>query len=99
MLCEGTGTNVFVVVDGRLVTPTLGSGCLAGVTRALLLDVLPEAEEADVPLGALDEASEAFLVSTAREVQPISHVDGRALPSCPGPLTRAARAAWVARYG
>ncbi len=98
-LCEGTGSNVFVAVDGRLVTPTLASGCLAGVTRALLLDLLPDAVEADVPLSALADATEAFLVSTAREVQPISHVDGRALPGCPGPLTAAARAAWVERYG
>ena len=37
-LCEGTGTNVFYVVDGELRTPTLASGCLAGVTRALVLE-------------------------------------------------------------
>jgi branched-chain amino acid aminotransferase len=98
-LCEGTGTNVFVVVDGQLVTPTLASGCLAGVTRALLLDLLPDAVEEDVPLEALAAAPEAFLVSTAREVQPISHVDGEPLAECPGPHTRRARAAWVERYG
>lgn len=39
-LCEGTGTNVFVAVDGRLVTPPLAAGCLAGVTRELVLEVL-----------------------------------------------------------
>ena len=37
-LCEGTGSNVFYVVDGELRTPTLASGCLAGVTRALVLE-------------------------------------------------------------
>ena len=37
-LCEGTGTNVFYVVDGELRTPTLASGCLAGVTRRLVLE-------------------------------------------------------------
>ena len=37
-LCEGTGSNVFYVVDGELRTPTLESGCLAGVTRALVLE-------------------------------------------------------------
>ena len=37
-LCEGTGTNVFYVVDGELRTPSLESGCLAGVTRALVLE-------------------------------------------------------------
>ena len=50
-LCEGTGTNVFVVVDGRLVTPPLSSGCLAGVTRDLVLE-LTEAIEADLPMDA-----------------------------------------------
>src|SRR5207253_4095293 len=38
-LCEGTGTNVFVAHDGRLLTPPLPSGCLAGVTRQLLLEL------------------------------------------------------------
>ena len=37
-LCEGTGSNVFYVVDGGLRTPTLASGCLAGITRELLLE-------------------------------------------------------------
>src|SRR5690606_36162816 len=37
-LCEGTGSNIFVVVDGRLLTPPLSSGCLAGITRALVLE-------------------------------------------------------------
>lgn len=93
-LCEGTGTNVFLAVDGRMVTPPLSSGCLAGVTRALLVE-LGVAEEVDVPLAALSEAEEAFLSSTTREVQPIHAVDGRALPSCPGPLTTAAAAAFT----
>lgn len=94
-LCEGTGTNVFVSVGGRMVTPPLSAGCLAGVTRALLLE-LGVAEEADVPLAALAEAGEAFLSSTTREVQPIHAVDGRLLATCPGPLTTAAAAAFHA---
>ena len=94
-LCEGTGTNVFLSRDGRLVTPPLSAGCLAGVTRALLLE-LGVAVEMDIPLGALAEAGEAFLASTTREVQPIHAVDGRNLASCPGPLTQAAAAAFTA---
>ena len=78
-LCEGTGTNVFVAVGGRLVTPPLSSGCLAGVTRDLLLELLDVVEE-DVPLSALAAADEAFLSSSTREVQPISAVDGHPLP-------------------
>ena len=94
-LCEGTGSNVFLVVDGRLVTPTLMSGCLAGVTRQLLIEQVG-AEEWDVPLAGLAEAEEAFLSSSTREVQPISTVDGNPLLACPGPRTRAAAAAFRA---
>ena len=39
---------------------------------------------------------EAFLTSSTRDVQPIAHIDGRALPSCPGPLTKAAADAFAA---
>lgn len=92
-LCEGTGSNVFVGINGRLVTPPLASGCLAGVTRALVLEATRAVEE-DLPLSALADADEAFLTSTTREVQPIATVDGRALPLAPGPLTEAAAAAY-----
>ncbi|MEO3803657.1 aminotransferase class IV [Nonomuraea sp. B1E8] len=85
-LCEGTGSNVFVVRDGRLLTPTLESGCLAGVTRALVLEWCG-AEEADIPLAALYDAEEAFLTSTTRDVQPIRRVDDTELPVAPGPIT------------
>jgi branched-chain amino acid aminotransferase len=77
-LCEGTGSNVFVVLDGRLVTPPLASGCLAGVTRELLLE-LGHGAELDVPLHRAGEITEAFLTSTTREVQPVGNLDGRAL--------------------
>jgi branched-chain amino acid aminotransferase len=94
-LCEGTGTNVFVAVGGRLVTPPLSAGCLAGVTRQLLLELV-DADERDLPLSALGEADEAFLTSSTRDVQPVAAVDGRPLPACPGPLTRAAAEAFAA---
>ncbi|MDQ2677151.1 MAG: aminotransferase class IV [Actinomycetota bacterium] len=107
-LCEGTGSNIFVVVDGELITPTLASGCLAGVTRALLLEALatdaPElrVSERDEPLEVLHRVDEAFLVSTGRHVQPISQLLGdgfdRPLPECPGPVTLAARRVWQAAY-
>lgn len=88
-LCEGTGTNVFVGVGGRLVTPPLASGCLAGVTRDLLLEMGVAGEE-DLPVSALAEADEAFLTSSTRDVQAIATVDGTALPATPGPLTKTA---------
>ncbi|MGH9064920.1 MAG: aminotransferase class IV [Acidimicrobiales bacterium] len=100
-LCEGTGSNVFVAARGRLVTPSLASGCLAGVTRALLIEALRDAgavvAEEDVPVSALarGEVPEAFLTSTTRGVQPVSTVDGRALAACPGPLTTDAAEAYA----
>ncbi|MEO7837517.1 MAG: aminodeoxychorismate lyase [Acidimicrobiales bacterium] len=94
-VCEGTGSNVFVAVDGRLVTPPLSAGCLAGVTRALLLES-GAGVEADITVADLERATEAFLASTTREVQAIGAVDGRHLPSAPGPLTEAAATSFAA---
>ena len=94
-LCEGTGTNVFLVLEGQLVTPPLSSGCLAGVTRDLALEITDAAEET-VPLSALAEASEGFLTSTTRNVHPISAVDGVPLPECPGPAATRSQQAFAA---
>jgi branched-chain amino acid aminotransferase len=90
-LCEGTGTNVFVVIDNRLVTPPLSAGCLAGVTRELLLEIDPTIEEVDVPMAAFATVEEAFLTSSTRDVQPIASIDGRRLSRCGGDLTLEAR--------
>ncbi|MGH9213186.1 MAG: aminotransferase class IV [Acidimicrobiales bacterium] len=92
-LCEGTGTNVFVVIGGRLITPPLLAGCLAGVTRALVLEVLEEADEEHLPLDALADAEEVLLTSSTRDVQPLRTLDGRALPGADGPVAKQARAA------
>lgn len=95
-LCEGTGSNVFYVLDGELRTPTLASGCLAGVTRALLLEWFG-ARETDEPLETVrGGASEAFLASTTRDVQAIARWDDRTLPG-PGPVTSEVAAAWRSR--
>jgi branched-chain amino acid aminotransferase len=94
-LCEGTGTNVFYVVEGELRTPTLASGCLAGVTRALVLEWFG-ATEVDEPMEVAAGADEIFLVSTTRDVQGVHRWDDRELPA-PGPVTRAAAAAWRER--
>lgn len=92
-LCEGTGTNVFVHVRGQLLTPSLLSGCLAGVTRALVLELLDEADEDNLPMAVLDEADEVLLTSSTRDVQPLRALDGRPLPGADGPVARRAVAA------
>jgi branched-chain amino acid aminotransferase len=95
-LCEGTGSNVFYVVDDELRTPTLAAGCLAGVTRALVIEWCG-AREVDEPLTDVRaRASEAFLVSTTRDVQAVARWDDRDLPS-PGPVTKECAETWIAR--
>ena len=84
-LCEGTGSNVFVVLGGDLYTPPLSAGCLAGVTRALVLEWCG-GQEKDLPMSVLDEAEEVFLTSTTRDVQAVHAADGRAWRT-PGPVT------------
>ncbi|MGG2463518.1 aminotransferase class IV [Streptomyces sp. RGM 3693] len=85
-LCEGTGSNVFVVLDGELHTPPLASGCLAGITRALTV-AWAGAKETDLPLDVLESAEEIFLTSTLRDVQAVTRIDGRQLADGPGPVT------------
>ena len=94
-LCEGTGSNVFLVVAGRLCTPPLSSGCLAGITRELVLELV-EVDEITLPVEALADADEAFLTSSTRDVQAIDRVDGRELGAAPGPVTSAAAEAFAA---
>lgn len=93
-LCEGTGSNVFYVVGGELRTPTLASGCLAGVTRALVLD-WSGAREVDEPIEVAEGAEEVFLVSTTRDVQAVTRWGVRELEV--GPITRQAAKTWLRR--
>ena len=95
-LCEGTGSNVFYVVDGQLRTPSLASGCLAGVTRALVLEWCGGVEVDEPIREVAEQMSEAFLVSTLRDVQAIRRWDERELPS-PGPVTAECAHTWAQR--
>jgi branched-chain amino acid aminotransferase len=96
-LSEGTGSNVFVAVQGALHTPSLATACLAGVTRALVIEAIGNVvERDDLHVNELRHAEEAFLTSATRGVQPIAVVDGAVLAAAPGPLTKAAAAAYAA---
>ncbi|MEV5801321.1 aminotransferase class IV [Streptomyces collinus] len=85
-LCEGTGSNVFVVLDGEIHTPPVSSGCLPGITRALTVE-WTGARETDLPLDVLERAEEVFLTSTLRDVQAVHRIDTAELPAAPGPVT------------
>ncbi|MFE2169601.1 aminotransferase class IV [Streptomyces sp. NPDC059447] len=97
-LCEGTGSNVFVVLDGQLHTPPLASGCLAGITRGLVVE-WSGAKETDLPVEVLDQAEEVFLTSSLRDVQAVVRIDARELGTAPGPVTAEAMRIFDAKAG
>jgi 4-amino-4-deoxychorismate lyase len=84
VLLEGPVSNLWWRHGTTLVTPALGLGILAGVTRAVLLELAPqlgyELEEGTFALSHLAAADEAFTSSSVREVLPVSAVDETAIP-------------------
>ena len=77
-VCEGTGSNVFVVADGRITTPPLTGGCLAGITRALVIEWCADAgihiEQRATAMTDLAGAQEIFITSSTRDVHPVEAV-------------------------
>ena len=94
MLCEATGSNVFCVFGDQIITPPLSSGCLAGVTRDLVLEVTDAVEE-DIAMRVFAAADRVFLTSTGRDVQAVHRIDGATLRA-PGRVTQDAAAAFAA---
>jgi len=92
-LAEGAISNVFLVRDGRLLTPPVEEGLLPGITRAAVLEL---AAEADVPaeqraltVHDLLDADEVFLTNSIMEVMPVARVEAREIgQGRPGPVTR-----------
>jgi branched-chain amino acid aminotransferase len=89
-LAEGTTDNAFLVRDGVLLTPPASDGALEGITRQAVLGIAGSlgipAREASLGTYDLRTADEAFLVGTAAELVAIRSIDGRPVPSCPGPV-------------
>ena len=75
---EGTGSNIFIVSDGSLVTPSLESGLLQGITRNLVIEWARlagyEVIEREIAKSELLNASEIFLTSSTRDVHPIVRI-------------------------
>ena len=76
---EGSGENIFVVRDGRILTPPVGSSALPGITRDSILTLAHDHSipvvEAPIPRELLYIADEIFFTGTAAEVTPIRSVD------------------------
>jgi branched-chain amino acid aminotransferase len=76
---EGSGENIFLVYEGRVVTPPLSSSILPGITRDSVIQICRELEipvvESGIQRAALYVADELFFTGTAAEVTPIRSVD------------------------
>jgi branched-chain amino acid aminotransferase len=88
---ECTGENIFVVRDGRIITPPVTAGALEGITQSSVMTIAAdlgiECQVANLLRSDLYLADEAFLTGTAAEVVPIRSVDDRDL-GVPGVITR-----------
>jgi len=87
---EGATSNLFVSIDGALVTPPESAGILPGITRQLVLEIAARAgldvQLRSPTLGELYTAAEVFITSSVREMLPVVRVDGNAIGSgIPGP--------------
>jgi branched-chain amino acid aminotransferase len=96
---EGSGQNIFVVRDGAIYTPPLGSSILGGITRdsviTLARDLGYTVSESIIPREALYIADEIFFVGTAAEVTPVRSVDKQQIGAGRrGPITQALQQAF-----
>jgi branched-chain amino acid aminotransferase len=91
-VAECTGDNVFIVRDGRIVTPPIAAGALAGVTRAVVFELARqlgiEIREENITRYDIYTADECFLTGTAAELIPVVELDSRLVhDGRPGPVT------------
>ncbi len=98
-IAECTGDNIFILADGKLITPPTSAGILVGITRGVVMDLAAklgiEVVEKDITPAELYEADECFLTGTAAEVIPVTKVDGRNVGSgTPGEMTMKLTAAF-----
>lgn len=93
---EGATTNLFIVKEGRVLTPAASGGILPGIARGVVLG-LPggnQREEAMVSAAMLRDAEEIFVTNSLLGVMPVTRVDGRVYPLCADGVTRKIMAAY-----
>ncbi len=92
IVAECTGDNIFFVKDGKVTTPDLSAGLLAGITRAFAIEICKDlnipVEEKLFTLDELKDADEIFLTGTAAEIVSATEFDGKPVgDGTPGPVT------------
>lgn len=103
LLSEGAGENLFLVLDGELVTPPTSAGVLVGITRDSVLKLAASlgiaCAERDLPRESLYYADEVFLCGTAAEITPVRSVDRMPVGAGGvGPVTRALQEAFFGLF-
>lgn len=92
-ISEGSGENLFVVLDGKLITPSLSSSALAGITKDTVLQLAKglgyEVVEQAIPRELLYTCDEVFLTGTAAEITPVRSVDRIPVGNEEKPITKA----------
>ena len=92
-VCEGSGENLFIVVDGRLITPSLEDNVLPGITRDTVSQLAQselglEVVERSIDRSELYLADEVFLTGTAAHLTPVMQLDNRPIADGePGPIS------------
>jgi branched-chain amino acid aminotransferase len=104
-VCEGSGENIYIVREGKIVTPPQTAGILEGVNRRAVIQIARdlgfEVVERDVARAELYLADEVFLTGTAAELVPVREIDDHAIADGkPGEITRAVQSVFDdALYG
>ena len=91
-LSDGITSNIYIVRDGKLLTPSRDAGIIEGITRGVVLDLAREmgieVTEGLFDIDEIGRADEMFLTSSTREVVPIARVEGKPIGNAqPGPIT------------
>ena len=91
-VAECTGDNIFIVSEGRLLTPPLSAGALYGITRRVVMDLARESgvevAEPNLTRHELFNADECFLTGSGAEIVPVVKIDGRIIgDGKPGAMT------------
>ncbi len=92
-LAEASASNLFIVADGRVLTPPIEAGILPGITRACVLELCGaegiSIQEQPLELHRLPVAKEAFLTNSLMEIMPLTSFAGKEIGSGqPGEITR-----------
>jgi len=99
LVAECSTSNIFIVAAGRLLTPSVESGILPGITRGIVIELASsmgiEASEGDVAVADLLNADEAFITNSVIEILPLVELDGRPIGrGKPGAVTKRLSAAY-----